>query len=142
MKELLKLNITNYLNWDDKNAGIDETFTYHELLALMVYNLNYNHLDVYNWYWLTEYDEGELLEQIQNDLGSLFNKFMNDVATVEDFKFINENLINRLQCLFDKIVQNNYKKCLTLILTIWYYLRVAKKQIHRKEVVKNESRKI
>ena len=93
MKELLKLNITNYLNWDDKNAGIDETFTDHELLALMVYNLNYNHLDVYNWYWLTEYDEGELLEQIQNDLGSLFNKFMNDVATVEDFKFINENLI-------------------------------------------------
>ena len=93
MKELLKLNITNYLNWDDKNAGIDETFTYHELLALMVYNLNYNHLDVYNWYWLTEYDEGELLEQIEFDLGSLFNKFMNDVATVEDFKFINENLV-------------------------------------------------
>ena len=93
MKEMLKLNITNYLNWDDKNAGIDETFTDHELLALMVYNLNYNHLDAYNWYWLTEYEESELLEQIQNDLGSLFNKFMNDVATVEDFKFINENLV-------------------------------------------------
>ena len=93
MKELLKLNITNYLNWDDKNAGIDETFTDHELLALMVYNLNYNHLDVYNWYWLTEYEESQLLEQIEFDLKSLFNKFMNDVATVEDFKFINENLV-------------------------------------------------
>ena len=93
MNEMLKLNITNYLNWDDKNAGIDETFTDHELLALMVYNLNYNHLDVYNWYWLTEYEESQLLEQIEFDLKSLFNKFMNDVATVEDFKFINENLI-------------------------------------------------
>ena len=93
MSEVLKLNIMNYLNWDDKNAGIDETFTYHELLALMVYNLNYNHLDVYNWYWLTEYEESQLLEQIEFDLKSLFNKFMNDVATVEDFKFINENLI-------------------------------------------------
>lgn len=93
MNEMLKLNITNYLNWDDKNAGIDETFTDHELLALMVYNLNYNHLDVYNWYWLTEYEESQLVEQIEFDLKSLFNKFMNDVATVEDFKFINENLI-------------------------------------------------
>ena len=93
MSEVLKLNIMNYLNWDDKNAGIDETFTYHELLALMVYNLNYNHLDVYNWYWLTEYEESQLLEQIEFDLKSLFNKFMNDVATVEDFKFINENLV-------------------------------------------------
>ena len=93
MSKMLKLNIMNYLNWDDKNAGIDETFTYHELLALMVYNLNYNHLDVYNWYWLTEYEESQLLEQIEFDLKSLFNKFMNDVATVEDFKFINENLI-------------------------------------------------
>ena len=93
MSEVLKLNIMNYLNWDDKNAGIDETFTDHELLALMVYNLNYNHLDVYNWYWLTEYEESQLLEQIEFDLKSLFNKFMNDVATVEDFKFINENLI-------------------------------------------------
>ena len=93
MSKMLKLNIMNYLNWDDKNAGIDETFTYHELLALMVYNLNYNHLDVYNWYWLTEYEESQLLEQIEFDLKSLFNKFMNDVATVEDFKFINENLV-------------------------------------------------
>ena len=93
MNELLKLNITNYLNWDDKNAGIDETFTYHELLALMVYNLNYNHLDVYNWYWLTEYEESELLEQIQVDLGDLFHKFANQVATVDDFNYINENLI-------------------------------------------------
>ena len=95
MSEMLKLNIMNYLNWDDKNAGIDETFTDHELLALMVYNLNYNHLDVYNWYWLTEYEESQLLEQIEFDLKSLFNKFMNDVATVEDFKFINENLVKQ-----------------------------------------------
>ena len=99
MSEVLKLNIMNYLNWDDKNAGIDETFTYHELLALMVYNLNYNHLDVYNWYWLTEYEESQLLEQIEFDLKSLFNKFMNDVATVEDFKFINENLIKQASML-------------------------------------------
>ena len=93
MSKMLKLNIMNYLNWDDKNAGIDETFTYHELLALMVYNLNYNHWDAYDWYWLTEYEESQLLEQIEFDLKSLFNKFMNDVATVEDFKFINKNLI-------------------------------------------------
>lgn len=93
MNEMLKLNIVNYLNWDDRNANIDNSYSYHELLAMMTYNLNFNSLEVYSWFELTDYDEMELLEQIQINLGSLFDKFTNQVATTEDFNYINENLI-------------------------------------------------
>ena len=93
MKEMLKINITNYLNWEDGNANIDNTYSDHELLAMMAYTFNFNILDVYNWFDLMEYDEGYLLEIVLEDLKDLKNVFLNEVATEKHFRYLVDYLV-------------------------------------------------
>lgn len=93
MNELLKLNIMNYLNWEDSNANIDNTYSDHELLAMMTYTFNFNILDIYNWFDLMEYDEEYLLEIVLEDLKDLKNVFLNEVTTEKHFRYLVDYLV-------------------------------------------------
>lgn len=89
MNKTTKTNIINFLNWNDKNANIDESYSSHELLALFIYELNYNVLDCYNWFDLLEYSEDQLLEDMDFETKECFSILdCGSLCDVSQFDFI------------------------------------------------------
>lgn len=91
MNNVTKSNIINFLNWNDKHANIDNSYSNHELLAMFIYELNYNVLDCYNWVDLLEYSQGELLEQLDDSTKKAYELLNGEDCTVDTFqKIVNE----------------------------------------------------
>ena len=89
MNKMTKTNIINFLNWNDKNANIDDSYSSHELLALFIYELNYNILDCYNWIDLLEYNEVQLLEDMDYETKECFDVLdCGSLCDVTQFDFI------------------------------------------------------
>jgi len=93
VNKTLKSNIINFLNWNDKNANIDESYSSHELLAMFIYELNQNVLYVYNWFELMEYSQVELSDQMDSDTRKAYELLDSDLCTVETFKQIIKNYV-------------------------------------------------
>ena len=87
MDKITKTNIINFLNWNDKNANIDMTYSSRELLALFIYELNYSVLECYNWIDLLEYSSRELMESM-DDITKEAYQILKGECTQEDFKKI------------------------------------------------------
>lgn len=83
MNKTLKMNIINFLNWNDRYANIDGSYSGHELLAMFVYIMNYNTLDCYNWIDLMEYSKDELFESLTEETLVILNETN---ATEKEFK--------------------------------------------------------
>jgi hypothetical protein len=87
MDKITKTNIINFLNWNDKNANIDMSYSSRELLALFIYELNYSVLECHNWIDLLEYSTQELMESM-DDITLKAYEILNKKCTQKDFKEI------------------------------------------------------
>lgn len=92
MNKTQRSNITNFLNWNDKNSSIDETYSSHDLVALFIYTLNCDVLYIYNWNDLLEYSEESLIEQMDQDTTTAYNLMDIPNQTEQQFEFIINNL--------------------------------------------------
>ena len=89
MNKVTKTNIINFLNWNDKNANINASYSSHELLALFIYELNYNVLDCYNWFDLLEYSEEQLLNDVDFETKECYNMLdCGSLCSVKEFDYI------------------------------------------------------
>ena len=93
MNNVTKSNIINFLNWNDKHANIDSSYSSHELLAMFIYELNYNVLDCYNWVDLLEYSQMELMEQLDDSTKEVYELLNGEDCTVDTFQKIVDEFV-------------------------------------------------